>query len=536
MTSPYELALRVAQARSVGGTVTFVDFVEKQLDVKLTKAQRVLARVAFDGAEPRDLSGDERDIARTLFGDVETIPLHVRVVVVLVCGARAGKSYIFGALRLLHLAATVSLHTMAPGERASGLIVAPDIRLAQQTLRYASGAIKAGRSGLTVEAEDKDGFTVRRQDGKTVRIECLPATRGGSALRGRSLVGAVLDECAFFRDANYKVNDKELYEAVSPRILPGGGIVIDSTPWAEVGLLYTEFTRNWGNPQTAIAAHAPTLLLRDDDHTRSYVERERLRDPENAEREFGARFMPVTATMFFDPRAIDAAIDKTRALELEPMLRESAAAGGDFGFKRNSSALAISENDGALIHCALIREIVPPKTGPLVPSAVVQEFSADVKRYGCDGIVADGHYREAIREHLDTHDLTFLEAPEGADGKLTVFTTTRAILHEGRLRLPDNERMRSQLREVHSKPTSGGGMTIVLPKSPSGAHGDIVSALVLSVWKASKLSPRLDAELGSAEHMKEQARKRFQPGEQHEVEQFEREQSRGRRVAGMMRL
>ena len=69
-------------------------------------------------------------------------------------------------------------------------------------------------------------------------LEALPATRGGSALRGRSLVGAVLDEAAFFRDEDYSVNDAEIYRAVAPRILPEGQTIIASTPWAEgVGLL-----------------------------------------------------------------------------------------------------------------------------------------------------------------------------------------------------------------------------------------------------------------------------------------------------------
>ena len=116
-------------------------------------------------------------------------------------------------------------------------------------------------------------------------VECLPATRGGSALRGRSLVSAVLDECAFFRDEQFAVNDTDLFKATAPRVLPGGLVVIASTPWAETGLLFDEFSRNYGAPVTALACHAPTTLMRSDDpRILSMVAREVERDPITAER------------------------------------------------------------------------------------------------------------------------------------------------------------------------------------------------------------------------------------------------------------
>jgi len=65
------------------------------------------------------------------------------------------------------------------------------------------------------------------------------------------------------------------------------------------------------------------------------------------------------------------------------------------------------------------------------------------------------------------------------------FVAARNILHEGRFEAPSNTRLRAQLRAVVAKPMPGGGVQIRSPKAADGSHGDLVSALVLALWKAS---------------------------------------------------
>jgi hypothetical protein len=466
----------------VSKPLPFTAFVRDVLRVRLTPGQRVLCLVAYDGVGPRQLEGEDRELARRIFGDVEVVPEDARQVFVAVCGARGGKSYILCGLRLLHLALTVPLHTLAPGEMGSALIVAPDLRLARQTLRYALGAAKTS-ADITrrIVNESADGFILRRENGAQVSVECLPATRGGSALRGRSLLGAVLDESAFFRDEDYSVNDAELFKAVSPRILPEGQAILASTPWAEgIGLLHSLFAENHGAPRHALAAHAPTLLLRDDARTRAMVERERDRDADNAAREFDAVFMSAGAGLFFDPRAIDKAVDRL-ADDPQPHLASSVVAvGADFGFRSDASALVVARLEGDVYRIADLRELRPQKGAPLQPSVVVSSFAEVARSYGATSVVADRHYEEAVREHLATHALRLVPAPDGLAGKVEVYTRTRALIHEGRVRLPPNARLLAQLKAVTSKPTSGGSLTISSPRR-AGAHGDLASAFVLAL-------------------------------------------------------
>ena len=114
-------------------------------------------------------------------------------------------------------------------------------------------------------------------------------------------------ESAFFYDSDYVVNDTEIYKALAPRIMPDGQLLMASTPWAEAGLLFDLYQENFGAPKTALVAHAPTTLLRPDERTRAIVRREEQRDPDNAQREFGAVFMTSGSGLFFDPSMVDAA-------------------------------------------------------------------------------------------------------------------------------------------------------------------------------------------------------------------------------------
>jgi hypothetical protein len=459
---------------------SFVAFCEDTLRVRLTPGQRVVCAVAFDGREPCQLDGSDRDLARTIFGDVDAIPPEARHVIAAMCGARAGKSYIMGALRLLHMALTVELN-LAPGESAAGLIVAPDLRLARQTLRYVIGTVRECPSvAKRIESDTADSVTVRRDDGEAVLVVCLPATRGGSALRGRTLVGAVLDEACFFRDADYAVNDEELFKAVAPRIVPRGQAIIVSTPWAESGLLYDLYTRNYGHPEDAIAVHAPTLVLRDEDHIRALIERERERDPDNAAREFDAVPMAAGTVEFFDPGAIKSCIDEDAPLIIRPPVKDvGGTCGLDTGFRKDPSAAVIVRRNGDKCEVAECVEIRPPPGGRLIPSETIKALIARASYHRCGRAVADQHYIESVREHTK---VPLFEAPPGIQGKLLVYTAARRLIHESRVRIPAGQtRLIAQLRQVVSKPTAGGHIVISSPRK-GGSHGDLVSAFTLALW------------------------------------------------------
>jgi hypothetical protein len=489
------LAAKAPATRSTEAVVvpqTFLGFCE-WIGVKLTPGQAELARVAFDGGCP--VGGTD---ASPLFGGITDVPLGARGVVAAVCGARAGKSYIVVAIRLVHGMLVRDLSSMAPGQRAVALIVAPNDKLRTEVLNYAVGVVrsKPELNAMLVGVPRADDFVLRRPDGEQVAFETGVATRGGYGARGRALTDFALDESAFFRDSSFKVNDQEIFRAGAARVLPGGQTIVASTPWAQAGLLYELWRDNFGKPKDALVAHAPTLVLHDSEMTRDIVGRERSRDPDNARREFDAEFMTSGTTVFFEASAVDAAVTDE---PFAPVHGDTVAAGGDFGFRSDSSALVMVALRGSTLHVFAGCELRPEPGVPLKPSKTVEAF-AKLMAGKCGYLMADQHYREAIAEHLEANDLSYAPAPgQPAES----YVRARMLLREGRVRihgLEFRERLLQQMREVQGKPTSGGGMSIVHPRWSQGGHGDLVSALVLALWQVSGDGvPEVAPEMGTRE-------------------------------------
>jgi hypothetical protein len=461
---------------------SFVEFVELRLNVRFSPAQRVLVTVAFGGVDPAELPASDREIAWQLFGDVERFPPVTRAVLVAVCGARGGKSYILSALYSLYRALYADLSTMAPGEVAVALVVAPDLGLAHQTLNYAKGAVEANNElRKLVTADNADSLVLRRPDGQPVSILCRAAGRGGGGLRGKSLVSAVLDECAFFRDQSFVINDRDVFNAVAPRVLPGGMVVVASTPWAEAGLLFDEFKLNYGHPITAMAVTAPTLLMLPTQRNIDAVAREESRDPDNAEREFGAQFMTVGAGTFFDRDSC--VVDEDAEPATNAVRGARVGVGGDLALVRDAAALVVVHQVNGHFTIAEVVEKKPSRGAPLKLSEVTKEFAAVALRHGADEIEVDHHEIDAAREHLPP-GVELVACEGGQQGKVDSYTRFRDLLHNGKIHIPPQyQRLANQLRDVAKKATSGGGMRIYSPHR-NNVHGDIVSAAVLAVERA----------------------------------------------------
>lgn len=448
--------------------------------------------MAYDGLEPSDLVGEERELARRIFGDIETIPAAARSVLVAVCGRRGGKTRFLIAVRLVHGMFTRNLKAanIGPGQIPIALVVAPNEELRQESVNYALGALQDSplASTLVLPKGAKPGdvvsqFNVRRPDGFVVGFRAGVATAGGYGGRGRSLTDFAMDESAFFRSNTFKVNDETIYRAAKPGILEGGQAIVASTPWAKAGLLYDFWARNMGTPKDAMVAHAPTTLLNDAPWLAKVVADEYVRDPDNAARELGAEFLAMGTLLFFEGDLIERARAMPCPIASPADLRpgDVVVAGGDAGFRSDSSAIAIVVRRGDMLHVVDLVELRPDAGMPLEPGYVVERFAETMRRWGARYLMADGHYRESITEHLKRHQLSYVPAPSTPSEP---YVRTRVLLRESRLTLPDEPRLVQQMREVQGKPQSGGGLTITHPRWATGGHGDLCAALVLAVDQA----------------------------------------------------
>lgn len=489
-----------AGARPLG----FVAFCERVLGFRFTPGQRVLARVG-DGEHPGDLRGDERELARRMFGDVERVPDRARAVLTLAKGRGMGASRLCG-MKAVHSALTMPLDALSPGEAAHVFLCAPKLRLARVTLRFALSAARA--AGLTLASETADQLEIARHDGRTVVLSAIPASRGGDAVRAVPVAFAALDEACFFFDEQTGVaNDAALFNAITPRLLPGGQVWLLSSPWAESGLLWSEYTRNWAAPRTCLAAHCPTLLMRNDATTRAMVERETERDPANAEREFGARFLPSGSSSFFDRPSVSACVDRELAPATSAPAGARVALGLDIGLQRDCSAAVVLHafdpparegDDGGKRACVLrvaeVLELRPRKGAPLSLADVAGQFAALAERHGALDALSDNVQLSELQRLLGER-LNVTAAKDGQHPKVERYAALREAMRTGRLKIPGAlaSALGEQLSLVISHPTAAGGMAIKSPRR-AGSHGDLVSALVLAVALAERNAERGDVQ------------------------------------------
>lgn len=468
------------------------EFAESEHFCGLTLAPLMAA--IMDAAEGRPVTTIDDEAALKHFGcSLAKLPRRARRLIAVRAGGRAGKTSRLLATKALLAALTVPLTTLAPGERAVSLIMAPDLVLARQVLGFVRGYIQASPAlAARLINDTADEIELRRPDGLPVLIRVRAASRGGKGGRGFVLVFAGLDEAAFFRDdASGVVNDTEIYRAVAQRLVPGAQAWIVSTPWiAGTGLLEETLGADLGTHEHALCVVAPTRALNPTWDPDGTIEAQlRQSDPENAEREIDAIPLAAGSAQFFDKVTLDAATDPNRPQDLQPEQGAFYGSAGDFAFRRNASTVAVVrripvEGGADGYELALLDERRPETGAPLKPAAVVDDFAAPLARFGLGEVAADSHERDQVSEEMARHGITVSSLPAGQSGKAEQYLFFRRLLREGRFTMPKHTRLRAQLNAILAKPAPGGGLSITSPTKADGSHGDLVSSLVGAVWAA----------------------------------------------------
>jgi hypothetical protein len=310
----------------------------------------------------------------------------------LVIGRRSGKTRAC-AVFASYLAGLCDYDDLAPGERASVLILSASLSQAQKAFAYVRGIferVPVLRELVVGETADSISLSTGAD------IEVCPANF--RTLRGRTAVAVIADEIAFWRnESNYSANpDKEILDAARPALATTGGpLVCISSPYAKRGEMWLAYKRDFGakgDPLILIAkaesrALNPTLPQR-------VVDRAYERDPLAAAAEYGAEFRS-DIEAFVSLEAVEACVSPG-VFERRPLSSESYTAFTDpSGGSADSFTLAIAhrERDGRVV-LDCVRERAPP----LSPEAVVSEFAAVLKSYRCASVSGDKYAGEFPRE------------------------------------------------------------------------------------------------------------------------------------------
>ena len=296
---------------------------------------------------------------------------------------------------------------------------------------------------------------------------------------GMTCIGWIGDEMTRWRDESDSSNPAT---DVIASIRPAMATMVNahefyiSSPWARMDAHNTYFERGISDDQHV--CHAETWIANPSiDIPRC---RELEPDEPTFQREYAAVPMDNDSRQFFDEAAIDDAIDKRLYMPRTINVGEEVVAGADFAFASDHSAIVVCHHKGKQKIVADI-DILKPRAGrPLIPSHVCARFATILNRHGCVSLMADGHYKESISEHLLEKKIAFLKAPSTP---AVGYIRARALFNQGLVTLPHDESLKKLLLEVKGKPTPSGNISIQLPKQSAGGHADVVSALILALYQ-----------------------------------------------------
>ena len=199
-----------------------------------SSSRRPLARPAqgrrSTGIQPCQLEGEEREVARVLFGNVDTIPESARRTLVWRLGRGSGKTTIAAALGVWVML-TAPLGSIGPGMTPAVVTVAPGKANAKVSVAVGRELVRRVPSLERLVCDDgdtADGFSLRRPDGRRVSF----VVRDSGRFEGRHDAprlrhfGANHRRIRVHRRATpmrapatgTSVNDRDLYNAAKPRL------------------------------------------------------------------------------------------------------------------------------------------------------------------------------------------------------------------------------------------------------------------------------------------------------------------------------
>jgi len=398
----------------------------------------------------------------------------------LVVGRRGGKSMVL-ALIAVYLAAFRNWRPyLAPGELGTVKVLATDRRQARVIHRYCRALLTEVPVLASLVERDTDDEIVLTSG---VVIEVQTATF--RAVRGYTIVAALLDEIAFWRNEDSANPDQEILDALRPAMatIPGSMLLCASSPYARRGVLWNAHRRHYGKDD------APALVWQAQTRTMNptvpaaVIDEAIERDPASAAAEYLAQFR--TDIEGFVTREIVEAAVAPGVFELPPLASLRYFAFVDpSGGSADSMTLAIAhaEDNANRAIVDATREVRPPFS----PEAVVTEFSDLLKSYDCYSVTGDRYAGEWPRERFREHGITYEPAEKP---KSDIYRELLPALNSRKVELPDDPRLIAQLVSLERRTARGGRDSI---DHPPGAHDDLANAVagavVLAIGKGDPIA------------------------------------------------
>ncbi len=394
----------------------------------------------------------------------------------LVVGRRGGKSFTL-ALVAVFLAAFKDWRPyLGPGERATVMVIAENRRQARVILRFIKGIIAdVPMLAATVEAIRQETIDLN------TRITIEVHTANFRAVRGYTIVAALLDELAFWQGEDSANPDFEVINAIKPAMMtvPGSMLLCASSPYARKGALWETYHRYFGHAGGPLIWQAPTRTM-NPCLPQSLIDAEYDKDPVSAAAEYGAEFR-TDLEAYISREAVEACVE-WGVHERPPMDGVQYNGFVDVsGGGADSFGLAVTHKDGETGVLDATREVRPP----LSPEAVITEFADLLKTYCITKVTGDRYGGEFPREQFRKCGIKY---EPSKDPKGALYLGLLPLLNSGKVRLLADKRLIAQLLGLERNTSRGGKDSI---DHARGGHDDVANAVAGALLSATAKRPEM---------------------------------------------
>jgi hypothetical protein len=388
----------------------------------------------------------------------------------LVCGRRAGKSFVLALVAVYISVFKDWSQYLAPGEIGAVKIIASDRRQARVIYRFCRALLRKVPAFAELIASDNDEEIILTNN---IAIEIQTASY--RTVRGYSVIAALCDEIAFWRNDEAAANpDEEIISALRPAMatVEGAFLLAASSPYARRGLLWRQYRENWGRED------APALVWRADTRKMNATVPQRVideaytLDAARAAAEYGAEFRTDIETFVSRDVVEDAVVAGRHEL--------SAADGVHYCAFVDPSGASVDSMTLAIAHRELggvvILDAVLERRPPFSPEAVCTEFASFLKQYWIREVTGDRWGGEWPREQFAKNGIKYNVSEQA---KTQIYTEFLPVLNSGRVELLDNARLITQLCALERRTGRGSGRDVI--DHPPGGHDDIANSVAGAV-------------------------------------------------------
>jgi hypothetical protein len=242
-----------------------------------------------------------------------------------------------------------------------------------------------------VRSIDRDGIELR--NGVVIEVH----TNSYRSVRGRTIVCAIFDEVAFWRDENSATPDAEVAGAVAPGLarVSGSMLILISTAHRRAGLLYERHKAYYGRPDDDVLVVRGTTLQFNPTFDAKVIAKQIESDPQLYNAEYNSVWRDDLSS-FISRELLDAAVDA------DVVVRPPAAGTTYFAFADPSGGMHDSFS-AAIAHReqgdTAVLDLLYERKPPFNPSEVVEEISALLKSYGGLSQVTGDKYASGWSKH-----------------------------------------------------------------------------------------------------------------------------------------